>query len=64
MNASRASDAGGERVPGDQADQPGEQPGQLDDQDDPGRGLVDRGAPDGQGERVGVVDLGHLLARL
>ena len=56
-------DAGGGRVPDGQADEPGQQPGQLDDQDDAERGLVDRGAPHGQRERVPVVQLGHLLAR-
>ena len=55
-------DGGGQRVPGDHADQPGQQPVQMHHQDDPGRGLVDRRPPDGQGERVAVVQLGHLLA--
>src|SRR5208283_1714537 len=36
--------------------------GQLHQQDEPGGGLVDGCPPDGQGERVPVVQLGHLLA--
>src|SRR5208282_722259 len=58
----QGQDAGGQRMPGDHADQPGQQPVQMHHQDDPGRGLVDRCPPDGPGERVAIVDLGHLLA--
>ena len=50
-------------MPDGQADEPGQQAGQLDEQDDAERGLVDRGAPYGQRERVPVVQLGDLLTR-
>ena len=44
-------------------DQPASQAGELDEPDDALGGAVDRGPPDRGGERVGVVDLGELLAR-
>ena len=40
-------EAGGQRVPGDQPDQPAQQPGELRYQDDAGGGAVDRRPPDG-----------------
>jgi hypothetical protein len=55
-------DRGGQRMPDDQPGQPAQQPGQLDQEDEPGRSLVDRCPPDRQGEWVPVVQLGHLLA--
>ena len=59
----QGQDAGGQRMPGDQPDQPGQQPEQFHGQDDPERSAVDRGAPHRERERVRVIDLGHLLAR-
>jgi hypothetical protein len=52
---------GGGGVAEDQADDPDDEPGQPGDEDESGRGLVDRGTEDGPGERVGVVDLGDLF---
>ena len=52
VSASSGQDAGGQRVPGDQPDQPAQQPGELHRQDDAERGPVDRCPPEGQGERV------------
>src|SRR5690242_7037845 len=49
-------------MPGDQPGSPSDQPGELDEDDDADWGSVDRRPPAGQRERVGVGELGHLLA--
>jgi len=58
----QAQRRGGDRVAEGQPGQPEQEPGQPGEEDDSGRGLVDRGAEDGAGEGVGVVDLGDLFA--
>ena len=52
-----------QRVADQEPDHPDQQADELDEPDDPFRGPVHRGPPHRRGERVGVVDLGVLLAR-